>query len=112
MILLCVYANIYHTGFWSSNVKNELPLNKNINQKFLRFENIFMKKEKLCLLFSNYGTTYSKEGWGKLHSLLVNIIQYKNNSFQPAFITDLDFVQVYTLRFHIYSKLSAVMDTT
>lgn len=46
MILLCVYANIYHTGFWSSNVKNELPLNKKINQKFLRFENIFMKNEK------------------------------------------------------------------
>lgn len=53
-----------------------------------------------------------KKDWEKSYSLLVNIIQCKDKSFQLAFILDPAFVQVYTLSSHMCSKPSPMMNTT
>lgn len=45
-------------------------------------------------MFSNCDTTYPKRGMGEVVHFISNVIQYKNNSFQPTFISDLAFVHV------------------
>lgn len=58
----------------------------------------FLEEKKIYYCFLIMGQHIQQMDWQKLYSLLVNIIQCKNSSFEAAFVLDLTFVQVCNLR--------------